>query len=93
MYVHSEHVNTVTSFPLTYHQDDYLDKITTISILAGPIRTAFVTLGVEKQKPTDRISNTCLCWLRNLERKRREQRSERGIEAAVFTRKDDALHE
>ena len=58
MHVHSEHVNTLTSFPLGYHQDDYLDKIKPLSILAGPIRTAFVTLGVEKQKPTDRISNT-----------------------------------
>ena len=32
MHVHSEHVNTVTSFPLRYHQNDYLDKINTISI-------------------------------------------------------------
>ena len=70
-----------------------LTKLIQLVFLSGSIRTALVTLGVEKQKPTDRISNTCLCWLRNLERKRREQRSEHGIEAAVSTRKDDALHE
>ena len=35
-----------------------LTKLIQLVFLSGPIRTALVTLGVEKQKPTDRISNT-----------------------------------
>ena len=58
MHVHSEHVNTVTSFPLRDHQNDYLDKITTIIFCLDRFRTALLILGIEKQKPTDQISNT-----------------------------------
>ena len=59
MHVHSEHVNTVTSFPLGDQQNDFLDKITTINIFClDRYRTALLTSGVEKQEPTDQISNT-----------------------------------
>ena len=97
MYVHSEHC-TVTSFFLSYHHWDYLEKIISVGILFVWTVTMWRAYIRRRNAKTNRsdIQYLIAHWLQIVERERRGQCSERSIwngprGGPILFQKDDAF--